>query len=415
MRRTELSAPEKENTLSALMRAACADLGNPAVLIDTSYNLLASTENTVRDDPPWNELMTLGHFSHEMVDFFFRENFVRAFAENPVVAPMVSGVLPYDRVAGKIFDENGIQLGCIVVVACYRPFEVGEWARLEAVCERFSESLRRHPGLLTEQVFGGGPLGALIAENTEDAGHTGETAGAAGGPPFWPDRDPDSLRDIYEGLKPHLFLLIVDISRYDPTLSHLAYFRDLFARLQDACKCDIYLNHIVILTGTDRPLFSVRRDLPALGAFFERYGIYAGVSGGFQNLLEARDRYRQALAALNHGMVQSGNGHVFCYDDFRIDHFLDVCKDAIDAGSLIHPLVPLLRDYDAEHGTRFFETLRCHMFSGLDAEQAALLAGTDLDTLRGRLQALEELFEVDWRSGHTLFSLTLSYKILESA
>ncbi|MDR2670687.1 MAG: hypothetical protein LBC26_03070 [Oscillospiraceae bacterium] len=408
MHQTEMSASEKKDALNALLRTACADLGNPAVLIDTSYNLLASTENTVRDDPVWNELMTLGRFSHEMVDFFSRENFIRAFAENPVVVPMISSALPYDRATGKIFDENGIQLGCIVVVACYRPFEEGEWARFEAVCERFSESLRSHPGLLTEQVFGVGPLGALIEENAEGA--AGD-AGAADAP----DGDPDSLRDIYEGLKPYLFLLIVDVSRYEPTLSHLAYFRDLFARLQGVCRCDIYVNHIVILIGADRPLFSVRRDIPALGAFFERYDIYAGVSEGFQNLLELRDRYRQALAALNHGMVESGDGHVFCYDDFRIDHFLDVYKDVVDIGRLIHPLVPLLREYDAEHGTQFFETLRCHTFSGFDVEEAALLAGTDPDTLRSRLQALEENFEeVDWRSGHTLFSLTLSYKILES-
>jgi hypothetical protein len=404
MRQIETSESEKKDKLRALLRTACADLGNPAVLIDTSYILLANTDNTVHDDPLWNELIALGHFSHETVDFFSRENFIQAFAESSMVAPMRSGALPYDRATGKVFDENGIQLGCIVVVACYRPFEEGDWARLEAACEFLSEALRRHPGLLTEHVFGGGPLVALLAENREDGG------GAA-----QPAHDPDGLRDLYEGLGSYLFLLVADISRYDPTYSHLAYFRDLFARLQGACKYDLYLDNIVILTGADRPLFSIRHDLPVLGAFFEKYNICAGVSEGFQNLLEARDHYRQALAALNHGMGQSGNRHVFCYDDFRIDHFLDVHKDIIDTGVLIHPLVPLLQAYDAEHGTRFFETLRCHLFSGLDEEQTALLAGIDPDTLRGRLRALEKTFDVDWNNGHTLFSLMLSCKILESS
>ncbi|MDR0671027.1 MAG: hypothetical protein LBF64_01810 [Oscillospiraceae bacterium] len=403
---SERSEAEKEYLLRALLREACADLGNPAVLIDTSHNLLASTDTAACDDPLWNELMAFGRFSHETVDFFFRENFVRAFAENPVVAPLVSGALPYDRAVGKVFDENGIQLGCIVVVACARPFREEDWARIEAACDCLSESLRRHPGLLTERVFVEGPLGALLAENT---------AGGGGGPVTQRARDPAGLQDLYAGLGPHLFLLVVDVSHYEPTLSHLAYFKDLFARLQSACKCDLYLNNIVILTGTDRPLFSARRDLPALGAFFEKYGVFAGVSAGFQNLLEARDHYRQALAALNHGMDQGGSEHIFYYDDFRVDHFLDVYKDIIDFGALVHPLVPLLRDHDAEHGTQFFETLRCHIFGELDAEQAARLAGIDADTQRGRLRALEERFDVNWGSGHTLFSLKLSYKILSAS
>jgi hypothetical protein len=379
-----------------MLQETCAHLGNPVVLIDTSYNLLAATANTVRDDPLWNELTQLGHFSHETVDFFSRENFIRAFAENAVVVPMISASLPYDRAAGKIFDENGIQLGCIVVVACYRPFEEGDWARIEAACECLSELLRGWPGLITECVFSVGPLGALLADEEDGPG---------------PGRD--ALRDLYEGLAPYLFLLVADISRYEPTFSHLAYFRDLFMRLQRTCKCDTHLNNLVILIGADRPLFSIRRDLPALAPFFEKYNICAGVSEGFQNLLEARDHYRQALAALNHGMNQNGGEHIFLYDDFRMDHFLDMCKDAVDTGILIHPLIPLLRDHDAEHGTQFFETLRCHIFSGLDAQRAALLAGTDPATLRGRLRTLEKTFQVDWNNAHTLFALTLSCKILE--
>ncbi|MDR3295101.1 MAG: helix-turn-helix domain-containing protein [Clostridiales Family XIII bacterium] len=382
--------------LNRILDDAYRVLGNPIVVIDTSYNLLSCTENTVSDDPLWNELTAVGVFSHETVDSFNSAHFIQAVADADVVSLLKHESLPYDRACGKFFDKDGIQLGSIIVVACYRDFSQDDFEQMEQICDNIAEELQKSSCYhLTERVFHDSFISDLL---------DGENSGGV--------LFENSLQDLYTDLKSNLFLLVVDICRYEPTLSHLSYLRDTLAHMQGKFKYFIYLNNIVILASLEKPVLRVKKDLAALHDFFIKYNLFAGVSDCFQNLLEAQAYYKQALAALNRGMAQDSARHIFRYDEFRADCFLDSIKNDTDIWALFNPVLTLIREHDDENGTGYFEVLRVCLLNSMDLTAAARTLGIEEDALRLQLDQVADIFEIDWHNGNLLFSLALSYKIL---
>jgi len=260
-------------------------LENPFVMFDISYNLLARTENTITDDPLWNELATYGKFTHDSVDFFNKEQFIDDVANAEAITILKSKELKYDRMTGKIFGKDNIQLGNITVVACYRPFKAEDFENAEIICEFIAAELQEsefyqkigrvfEENFVSDLIEGKDHNKALIKKNVEA---------------------------IYVSLKSSLYIAVVDIVQYEHTLTHLAYFRDLLENLQPEYKYFIYLNNIIIIISKDNPNLNVKKDLNILNEFFKKYKILAGISEHFQNLFELKKYYKQALTALNYG------------------------------------------------------------------------------------------------------------------
>jgi len=373
-------------------------LGNPFVVIDTSYNLLASTENTVGDDALWNELVANGRFAHTTVDFFNSAQFIQKVADADVVALLTDERIKYDRACGKFFDGDGIQLGSIVVVACYRPFEEEDFALINRVCERISEELQRGAErFVRERVFREDYICELLDGTIGDAGRM----------ELW-------LQTLYADLKPNIFVAVADISQYERTLSHLAYMRDVFAKLQPEYQYFVYLNSVVILMSSDNPWISVKKDMDVLGEFFMRYTIYAGVSGGFQNLFELQKYYRQAMHALNRGTSQPSGQRIFRHESFITDYFLRAAKDKLDISELCHPIITQIMEYDGKNGTGYANALRAYLLTGQNFQPTCELTGLAPRRLRAILHDLEDIFEVDFFDGNLLYSLFIAFKALDS-
>jgi sugar diacid utilization regulator len=127
--------------------------------------------------------------------------------------------------------------------------------------------------------------------------------------------------------------------------------------------------------------------------------------------LELSKYYKQALAALNHGMDCGDGRHILYYDDFRVDYGLDSIKNDIDIWDLAHPVIPVIQEYDDEHGTSYADTLHMYLLTGKNLEASAKLMKRDRKALWTDIQALGDLFDIDWNNGSQLFSLLMSYKI----
>jgi len=392
-KKEELKKLEGKGVQHTLNRA-CEILGNPIVLIDTSYNLLAYTEGVVTDDRLWNELVTLGTFSHETVEFFNREQFILSYAESEVVALMQSDKLKYDRMNGKLFDQDGVQLGDVIIVACCKPFEEEDLELIEFLCEIISVELRSSELYQNiERVFQKSMLNDVIEGNINDS-----------------DVVKGRMEKLQSELKPNLYVAVVDATQYEQTNTHLAYFRDLFRKLQPEYKYYIHLNNLFIIISTDNSRLNVERDLGKLNDFFATYNIYAGVSRKFCDLYELRGHFRQAINALNYGLKSRRKQQFFNYDDFCMECFLQNTAD--DVRELCSPVVFLIQEYDRVNSTALTSALYYYLLYGMDRSMASAVLGILPEELSAGLKKLEEIFGVNWKDGNMLFSLFLSVKLL---
>ncbi|GHU37607.1 PucR family transcriptional regulator [Clostridia bacterium] len=366
-------------------------LGNPFVMLDVSYKLLAHTNNPVKDDPLWNELMNLKSFSHNTVDFFNRSSFISAVSDADVVTLLKSDELKYDRACGKFFDENGIQLGSITVVACLKPFEPGDFDKISLLCEQISQANRvSADGKISEQFFQPSWLIELLDG----------------------DSNAVPVPDFCKDLKKNLFAAAVDVSSYENTLSHLAYFRDIFQKMTPAFYSFIYLNNVVILMSSDSPAISVKKDLQAFDKFLRHYNIYAGISGRFHSLSEIRKYYGQAVAALNKGMSCLYGENIFRYETFAMDFALDTIRRNTDLSELCNPTVTFIRDFDKSHGTDYLNVLHIYLLNGKNIKNTCAQIGLTLVELNDKIRHLKTRFEINFDDGNQLSSLLLSIKIL---
>lgn len=393
--------PEKRKLIEALsgksasyiLNAAYKITGHPMAMFDTSYNVLAYTGGIITDDPLWNELTASGGFSHATVDFFLKEGFVKAFAESETVAEMKTEKLKYDRMDGKLFDKDNVQLGNIIAVACFKPFETGDKELLELLCEIVSVRFRNSEYYkLIDKVY----KESLINKLLDGAAPEGKCTKAAA--------------SLYKGLKANLYLAVADISKYEDTVTHLAYFRDLFRKLQSGHKYFIHLNYIVIIIGTDRLVLSVKNDLGALNWFFSKNRIYAGVSGRFQSFEGMKQAYGEAVCALNYGLKSMRDQHIFVFDNYRVEYFLDSNDYKLHNGNQI---VSMAEEYDRKNDTAFLRVIYIYLLYGMNADAAARALGTEPAKLSSGLKAIEELFEIDWTDGDMLTNIFLSIKALD--
>lgn len=398
---SKISALQKElrqgRGLKHLMGVAYKILGNPIVMIDLCYRCLLYTDIGTTDDPIWNEVFQYGRFSDSTVDFFYTEGFVEISAKADVVYLLKSDQLEHERLCGKLFDEEGMQIGCITVFAFHKPIEPEDYKLVEIICESLSLEIQQSDFYQSmERVFQESVICDLIE-----------------GKSFDPQVEEPRIEDLYTNLKPYLYLVVVDITQYEHTLSHLAYFRDLFERMEKDAKFYIYLNNIVMIFSDDQPSLSVQQKLPELCSLFVKHHFYAGISNSFDNIYELKQYYRQALNALNYGMATDNGQYVFRYDNYKVEHAINLLKHKLNPTECGNPVVATIREYDLEQGTAYYDLLHTYLLSGNNPDITAQKMKLSRGDLHKQLEEMREKFAIDWNDGNQLFGIFFTIKLMD--
>lgn len=286
------------NGIQYLLNEAYKIFGNPVLLQDMEYNMIACTENIVTDDPFWSEFTTAGKISRELIELCKNENFHDAVANAPKITFMISEKIKYNRLFGKIFNGDNILIGGAILVAL-EPFTDDIPELFECFCDIVNKELAeseyyRNYGQEYQEII----INKLIAGNVEDkeiyAAH---------------------VESIYMNLKDYLYLAVIDASQCDPAYAKLPDLRDSFRLTRPDFKYSIYDNYIVIIMNFDNAPLEVIKDLPKLNRLFRQNNMYAGVSSCFDNLFELRKYYLEAVEALNNGIKSGGSLRIFTYGE----------------------------------------------------------------------------------------------------
>ena len=75
----------------------------------------------------------------------------------------------------------------------------------------------------------------------------------------------------------------------------------------------------------------------------------------------------------------------------------------------------ILRDYDAEHNTEFYETLRTYLDNHLNAVQSAKELFIHRSTFLYRMDRIKELIGLDMEDKDMLLYLMISYRLLDAS
>jgi len=290
--------------------------------------------------------------------------------------------------------NNEKLVGRLVLIEEFRPFTPGAADTLNAVAKYIRHLMihRRSPissSLFTVEYSISEILGGRITDT----------------------RIIDSLMSaIAWPAKESFSILFVSLSSQDVPTQDLTSYH--IQALGDLMPSPIVLpmdDGIVALIRTKLLSAALLEDL--LEPYLSTMDIYAGIGEAFNDFHSARTCYLQARAAVRLGTESKAPGHVFRYQDTAVDHMVKIVIESGYGPTFIHPAVMLIADYDRENQTDLLATLRTYLQTQCNQVASAQKLHIHRNSLKYRLQQINEIAGLDLRSTNQHLRLHLSILI----
>lgn len=154
----------------------------------------------------------------------------------------------------------------------------------------------------------------------------------------------------------------------------------------------------------DNPAQLKSRLLPLLNnsRYYATIGQPFSISDSFYN------NYKYTYLASDYCEKQVGN--IYDADHYTLPYLMAEIKQNVSF-ELMHPILKKLNDYDAEHGTDFYQTLYVYIKNERSPLATAKELNLHRNTLSYRLKRLSELFQTDLDNPQVRFHLLLSFEL----
>lgn len=146
--------------------------------------------------------------------------------------------------------------------------------------------------------------------------------------------------------------------------------------------------------------------------YFERYTLKSGLSNSFQELKRVNTYYRQALLSARLANRINLEVPAVFIDLMPLPLFM-AALEAEPERIFLHPVFRQIRAYDREHGTEYERTLRTYELSMRSKEDTADRLSIHKNTLKYRLERIEELFHLPLDDAWTALNLLCTSLLLE--
>ncbi|WP_019912690.1 PucR family transcriptional regulator [Paenibacillus sp. HW567] len=376
-----------------IVSVAAELLGNPVIIIDLSYKVLAYSDSAEITDPIWRDNLQKGYCSYD---------FIATVKKMKSVQNGVKSVEPYEvicsgsaavKVVAKVKIGNKL-VGNVILLGCRRVIHPRDHDLAAFVSEMVAAELQKIS-------FYRNSTHAVYEEMIYDL-----LENDPGGKELTEER----LRSCNIKLNGKLSVLVLDITRYDATDKYNGYLRDRISTFFKAERLIFYNEHIVIvrdreLRGAARMEFS-----SDMHEFLTSNQIRLGISSEFTDIADCRKYYLQAVKALEIGLITMPADPVVLYPDVQMYDMLSFYTQS-DYRDVCHPALLTLREYDMKHHTDLYHTLFIYLKNNRQLQKTAARMFIHRNTLRYRLQQISELTHADLDNIDNVLRLYMSYKM----
>ena len=173
--------------------------------------------------------------------------------------------------------------------------------------------------------------------------------------------------------------------------------------------------NLVILVSRDTESALIEQSERLLREVSTLNGLTVGISNCFTDIVDSRRAYDQARAAIRMGELMRtimDEGGVYRYGDYASMHMLEVANRHANLLGFCHPALLRLSAHDERHGGELMDTLYCYLQVSGTTKRAADLLCLHKNTLLYRMNRIREILGCDLTSGEDQFMLQLSFRVL---
>ena len=178
-----------------------------------------------------------------------------------------------------------------------------------------------------------------------------------------------------------------------------------------AAKVFLLPKCVCMLLPLDENLAISKKALSAMEHLLQRNHLIAGVSGIFKSPLLLRYDFEQTNTVLSAARA-ADDTRIHWYQDFVIDHVLDISKKIVPLEIVCPPAIRILKEYDQKHDTQYLSTLRTYIECNMSISESSRKLVIHYNTMKYRLKVISELTGVNLMKTQTAVNLNIAFKML---
>lgn len=209
-----------------------------------------------------------------------------------------------------------------------------------------------------------------------------------------------------------LYCMIIETARSTEIVNSM-HIQKLFENTFPDTKSLFYNEQIILLFQIANHSFFQEKDFQTIKQLCMEHGLYAGISNCFFDILNLREFYKQALHAVEMGVVCTDGPDLFRYQDFYLRHTMTVFNQKEKLQTFSHPKLLLLFKYDEEHHTQLSKTLYTYLLLERNLASASRELDVHRNTLSSRLKQIESIVPINYEDSAERQYLILSYEFCQ--
>ncbi|MCD8144904.1 MAG: helix-turn-helix domain-containing protein [Oscillospiraceae bacterium] len=146
--------------------------------------------------------------------------------------------------------------------------------------------------------------------------------------------------------------------------------------------------------------------------YFREHDLISGLSNRFSDIREVYPHYRQAELTARLA-EETGFQEPAVFMDFMPLPMFSAALQQEDAAVFLHPSLMELKQYDQEHGTEYYETMRVFSLTMHNRDATADQLSIHRNTLLYRLNRISELFDLPYEDRKVGLNILCSYLLME--
>lgn len=397
------------NDINKIFELSESIIGNPIVLVDLSFKLMACTRNIETDDKVYNDLVSRGFHSSETVERFTESQTVTRLKNSKhVVINFPHDITPYQTVT-KTFEIDGIPCAYMRMICSGREPTRSMLELFDLLSESVEFYLRNHFSkddvnrYMYEYV-----LIDLIESENIDAAAMEE-------------------RIKYIGLEYESDYRLMYLAFEQVENTSLTYVLDQLIALFPSSHPFIYGNCIIMLMNFRSKFNSLEEirqsQFKRMEEFLTQHRAYAGLSNSFSTLHMVRNAYTQALNAIGIGRglqlkkqtykPRPENTRIFEYDDYYVYHMFSACAKEVSLESLCNNSLLSIADNDRKNGTNMAFILYTYLQNERKPTDTAKVLHMHRNNVIYHIGRIEKAYGLDLDDPYARLRLLLSYKALD--
>ena len=401
--RRMLAAHFSNAGLQYLVEEAATALGNPIVVVDTTYRYIAyhladlegadSTLAHVMEQEIRNETVL-----DNAVSYIQEQRIDSKIAEMGGLLVRHNDILDCNTMTGAVM-VRGVCIAHVMMMEHARPFTQMDRECFDRLLSFVAQEMQKN------EVWGptSGEMGSFFLANLLSDHQPSEAVTRR------------RLRSLNFHPKPVFSVVCLHAPGQGLRQDQIEYLAGQLRRMLHHCLYTRYHQNLVILASRDaaddleRDSFALLREVAALNR------LTVGVSNAFERMTDTRGAYDQARSAIRLGTMTQHALHedrLYQYCDYAYMHLLELANRHANLLGYCHPALLRLVAHDEKHGGELMETLFCFLQVSGTTKRAAELLNLHKNTLLYRMNRIKDILGMNLTSGEDQFVLQLSFRVL---